>query len=49
VEELNPLMDAPDLEGGEGGDAMERMRELDLGEGKEEEERKGPDSPRHVK
>jgi hypothetical protein len=45
VEELNPLMDAPDLEGGEGGDAMERMRELDLGEGKEEEERKGPDRP----
>jgi hypothetical protein len=49
VEELNPPRDAPDLEGAEGGDAMWRRRELGLGEGNEEEERKGPDGPGYVK
>jgi hypothetical protein len=49
VEELNPPRDAPDLEGAEGGDAMGRRRLLGLGEGKKEEERKGPGGPLYDK
>jgi hypothetical protein len=45
VEELNPPRGASDLEGAEGGDAMGERRELGLGEGKEQEERKGARRP----